>query len=497
MTSVAEAVSAIAHPDQIFAGGEWVRSSSAKQLDVIDPSTEQLLFRVPDVDAADMSRAVAAAREAFDRGPWTKLSHAERGGYLRAIAEGIAERANQLSSIWSSQMGILSHLADFSVARASTLFESYADLADEFEFVERRPTSTGSVGLLVREPVGVVGAIIPWNAPLAMITHKVAPALLAGCTVVLKASPEAPGEAYLFAEIAEQVGLPPGVVNVVAADREVSELLVRDPRIDKITFTGSTAVGRRIAGILADRIGRFTLELGGKSAAVVMDDYDVEKAADVIAGQACHMSGQVCASLTRVVVSDGKHDALVEALASRLGQTRLGSPFDPNSTMGPVVSGRQRERVEGYIAKGIAEGAKLAVGGQRPSDLDRGFFIQPTVFGDVDNSSTIAREEIFGPVVSVIRAANDNVAVDIANDTIYGLNASVFSNDVDRAYAVARQLRSGTVGHNGFRVDFGIAFGGFKQSGSGREGGLEGLLTFLESKTVVMDAEPAALTGAD
>jgi acyl-CoA reductase-like NAD-dependent aldehyde dehydrogenase len=273
----------------------------------------------------------------------------------------------------------------------------------------------------------------------------------------------------------------------------VSELLVRHPGIDKITFTGSTAAGRRIASICGDRIARCTLELGGKSAAVILDDYDVGTAAKTIAGRATFLTGQVCSSLTRIVVTRKRHDALVEALSESFGKVKVGDPFDPSCEMGPLAMSRQRDRVEGYIEKGKAEGATLAAGGGRPAHLNRGYFIEPTVFANVDNNSTIAREEIFGPVLSVIPAENEANAVEIANDTIYGLNASVFTNDVDRAYATARQLRSGTVGHNSFRTDFSIAFGGFKQSGMGREGGTEGLLPYLETKTVILDEMPKSI----
>jgi aldehyde dehydrogenase (NAD+) len=271
----------------------------------------------------------------------------------------------------------------------------------------------------------------------------------------------------------------------------VSELLVRDPRVDKITFTGSTAAGRRIASICGDRIARCTLELGGKSAAVILDDIDIATAAGTLAANECFVSGQVCSSLTRIVVTRNRHDEFVDALTQSFAQVQVGDPFDPQTQMGPLASRRQRDRVEGYIAKGLAEGATLAAGGGRPKHLDRGWYIEPTVFGNVDNSSTIAQEEIFGPVLSVIPADDEQDAIAIANDTIYGLNASVFTNDVDRARDVARQLRSGTVGHNAFRTDFTMAFGGFKQSGIGREGGTEGLLPFLETKSVILEGRPA------
>jgi acyl-CoA reductase-like NAD-dependent aldehyde dehydrogenase len=279
---------------------------------------------------------------------------------------------------------------------------------------------------------------------------------------------------------------------VLTADRPVSELLVRDPRVDKITFTGSTAAGRRIASLCGERIARCTLELGGKSAAVILDDMDLATAASTLAQAECRLTGQVCSSLTRIVVTRGRHDELVEALASKFSEVRVGDPFAAETQMGPLVASRQRDRVEGYIAKGVAEGATLATGGGRPKHLERGFFVEPTVFANVDNSSTIAQEEIFGPVLSVIPADDEQQAIAIANDTIYGLNASVFTNDVDRARDVARQLRSGTVGHNAFRTDFGIAFGGFKQSGIGREGAREGLLPFLETKTVILDGRPTS-----
>jgi aldehyde dehydrogenase (NAD+) len=288
------------------------------------------------------------------------------------------------------------------------------------------------------------------------------------------------------------VGLPPGVLNVVTADREVSELLVRDPRVDKITFTGSTAAGRRIASLCGERIARCTLELGGKSAAVILDDIDLDVVAGTLAKAECFLTGQVCSSLTRVIVSRSRHDELVEALAGRMAAVRVGDPFDPETQMGPLVAERQRDRVLGYIATGVEEGAKLVTGGGRPAHLDRGWFVEPTVFAEVDNSSTIAQEEIFGPVLTVIPAEDERDAVRLANDTIYGLNSSVFTDDVDRAREVAGQIRSGTVGHNAFRTDFGIAFGGFKQSGIGREGGTEGLLPFLETKTVILEGTPSA-----
>jgi acyl-CoA reductase-like NAD-dependent aldehyde dehydrogenase len=482
----------IRHDDRFFIGGSWVEPSSSDVINVIDSATEELYFSVPEAKESDMARAVDAAREAFDRGPWPKMSHAQRAEYLRAIGEGLRGKADEVGQLWPRESGALHIIAQHTAPGMAGVFDFYAGLAETYPFEERAtPSMGGEYGLLVREPVGVVGAIIPWNAPIGLISYKIAPALLAGCTIVLKSSPEAPGDAYLFAEIAEDIGLPPGVLNVVTADREVSELLVRNPGVDKITFTGSTAAGRRIASLCGERIARCTLELGGKSAAVVLDDMDLGTAAGAISGAECFLSGQVCSSLTRIIVSRARHDELVEALAGTFSQVKVGDPFDASTQMGPLAMERGRDRVEGYIAKGVAEGATLATGGGRPKDLARGYYIEPTVFGNVDNHSTIAQEEIFGPVLSVIPADNEEHAVTLANETIYGLNASVFTNDVDRAREVAGQLRSGTVGHNAFRTDFGMAFGGFKQSGIGREGGTEGLLPFLETKTVILNGEPS------
>jgi betaine-aldehyde dehydrogenase len=482
------------HPDRFYIGGEWVSPSTAAQIEVVAPATEEVYARVAEAAEPDVDRAVAAARAAFDHGPWPRLSHAERAGYLRRMGALLRERAGDISEVWPNEMGILHSLAEAFSGAMGGVYDYYAGLADSFAFEERHhPGGGGAVGLLVREPVGVVAAIIPWNGPIILISYKLAPALLAGCTVIVKASPEAPGAAYIMAEIAEAAGLPPGVVNVLTADREVSERLVRHPGVDKVSFTGSSAAGRRIASICGERMARCTLELGGKSAAVILDDYDIDTAAEAIAGAACALTGQVCSSLTRIIVSRPRHDRMVEALSARFAAVRVGDPFAADSQMGPVAMRRQRDRIEGLIAQGKAEGAVLATGGGRPAHLNRGFFIEPTVFGHVDNHSTLAREEIFGPVLSVIPAADEADAVALANDTAYGLNNSVFTDDPERAYRVARQLRSGTVGHNNFRSDFSIAFGGFKQSGIGREGGVEGLLPFLEAKTVILEGTPAHL----
>ena len=461
---------------------------------MIAPATEELYLQVASAQVADIDRAVAAAREAFDNGPWPRLSHKQRAGFLNAIAAELAARADDVAAIWPNEMGMIHAMAKAYAGAAGPFFDYYAGLADTFPFEEEHVTVSGAkLGLLVREPVGVVGAIIPWNGPIMILAFKVAPALIAGCTVVIKGSPEAPGHALLFAEVCAKVGLPKGVINVVIADREASEALVRNPGVDKIGFTGSSATGRRIAGILGERMARYTLELGGKSAAIILDDYDIETAARELATRECDMSGQVCASLTRVIVPRRRADAVADALGAVFRAVVVGDPFDPATQMGPVATRVQRDKILGHIDRAKAEGLRLVAGGGAPAHLDRGFFIAPTVFAGVDNNAAIAREEVFGPVLAVIPAEDEADAVRIANDSPYGLNAAVFTNDADRAYAIARQIRSGTVGHNGHLTDFSIAFGGFKQSGVGREGGVEGLLPYLETKTVLLNGRPSHL----
>jgi aldehyde dehydrogenase (NAD+) len=485
---------AIAHPDKFFIDGQWVAPSSSATIQVINPATEETFLTVAEAQNADVDRAVDAARKAFDQGPWPRMKPKERAEYLRAIARELGARATDIGDVWTSQMGGVRSVADGMAHHAAHNYAFYADLADTFAFEELRQSAVpGKQGMLVREPVGVVAAIIPWNGPVALTANKVAPALLAGCTIVIKLSPEAPGEGLILAEVCEKVGLPAGVVNVLTSDREVSEHLVRNPSVDKVSFTGSSAAGKKIASICGERIARYTLELGGKSAAVIFDDYDLESAAQALALQSANLTGQVCASLTRIVVPRHRHDALVEAMAASYSAIKVGDPFAEGIQMGPLAMARQRDRVESYIEQGRQAGATVASGGGRPAHLNRGFFIEPTVFANVDNNMVIAREEIFGPVASVIPADSEQHAIDIANDSVFGLNAAVFTYDNDRAYWAARQLRSGTVGHNGFFLDPTIAFGGFKQSGIGREGGVEGLYPYLETKTMVLDAAPSHL----
>jgi acyl-CoA reductase-like NAD-dependent aldehyde dehydrogenase len=363
---------------------------------------------------------------------------------------------------------------------------------EKFPFVETRPSSAVRSAIVAQEPVGVVAAIAPWNAPYGIMLNKVAYALAAGCTVVMKPSPETPLEAYIIAEAAEAAGVPPGVVNLACGDRAASDHLVCNPGVDKVSFTGSTAVGKRIASVCGERIARCTLELGGKSAAIVRDDFPTDAAAKLLTGTITLMSGQVCAMLSRAIVPRRRHDELAEAIAREMQQVRIGPSDDPATQLGPLAMRRQLARVEMYIEDGRRT-ADLVTGGQRPGHLPRGYFIEPTLFADVRNQTRIAQEEIFGPVLALIPAEDEEDAIRIANESSYGLNGSVLTRDADAAYRIARRIRTGAIGQNGLRLDFGLPYGGFKQSGLGREGGIEGLMAYLETKTILLDDAPTTL----
>jgi aldehyde dehydrogenase (NAD+) len=471
-------------PHALFIGGDWVRSQSERTLDVISPTTEEVLITVPEACERDMDRAVAAARRAFDSGPWPQMPPQERSGYLLRIAEQLRARLPQLAETWTAQVGAPIGLTRHAVSQAPALFQYYGTLIQSYPFVEERPRDDGRVARVVKEPVGVVAAITPWNAPLVLLCYKVAAALAAGCTVVSKPSPETPLDAHILAECIEAAGLPPGVFNVAQAGREVGDYLIRHPGIDKVSFTGSTAAGRHIAAVCAERLARASFELGGKSAAIVLEDADLGHVLESLVPYSMPITGQVCFSLTRVLVPRSRAAEVLDAYVDAVRGTKVGDPFEADTQMGPLAMKRQLDRVQGYIAKGRSEGARLVTGGGRPRGLDRGYFIEPTVFSDVSSRMTIAQEEIFGPVVSFITYDGIDDAVQKANDTVYGLHGAIYTEDRERGYAIARRVRSGSVTVNGLIVDPKLPFGGFKQSGLGREGGIEGLDPYLETKTV-------------
>lgn len=482
----------IAHPDKLYIGGEWVESAGRGSIDIVSPNSEEVIARVVEAVEADMDRAVAAARKAFDEGPWSGLSPAERGALVRRMGEELQKREPELARAWTLQVGGLASFAPIMTGGATATFLQIARFADSFAFVERRASAQVDTAIVAHEPAGVVAAIAPWNAPYGIMANKVAYALVAGCTVIMKPSPETPLEAYIMAEAAHAAGMPAGVVNLVCGGRDASDHLVGNPGIDKVTFTGSTAVGKRIGAVCAGRVARCTLELGGKSAAIVRDDFPIEVAAAILGNTITIMSGQVCAMLSRAIVPRKRHDELAEAIKGVMQGIRIGNSEAMDTQLGPLAMQRQLERVEDYIALG-RESADLVTGGNRPAHMNKGFFMEPTLFANVNNKSRIAQEEIFGPVLCLIPAEDEEDAIRIANDSSYGLNASVLTNDADAAYRIGRRIRSGGFGQNGMKLEFGLPFGGFKQSGIGREGGLDGLYSYLETKTLLLDGAPTTL----
>jgi aldehyde dehydrogenase (NAD+) len=484
---------AIKHPDRLFIGGAWAAPSTDRQIEIVCPNTELPIARVAEGVAEDMDRAVAAARLAFDVGPWPTTPPAQRAAMIRRFAEALRRREPELARAWTAQVGGLSSVAAMMVGAGTSVFDAAADLAERFAFQERASATAAHTAIIAREPVGVVAAIAPWNAPYFIMVSKVAYALAAGCTIIMKPAPETPLEAYILAEVAEEVGLPPGVLNLVCGHRAAADHLVCNSGVDKVSFTGSTLAGKRIASVCGERIARCTLELGGKSAAIVRDDFAIVDAAKLLASTITFMSGQVCAMLSRAIVSRRRHDELAEAIAREMQAVKVGHSDAPDTMLGPLAMARQRDRVEGYIARGIAEGADLVTGGRRPAQMNRGYFIEPTLFANVRSDAAIAQEEIFGPVLSLIPCDDEEDAIRIANASQYGLSGAVLTHDANAAYRIARRVRSGTIGQNGMRGDIGLPFGGFKQSGIGREGGAEGLSAYLETKSILLDAAPDAL----
>lgn len=480
------------HFSQFYIGGAWVAPTTSQTLDIVSPVNEEVVFTVAEAVEADVDKAVAAARDAFDNGPWSRMTPLERAETLKTFAATLRKRGDDFAVAWTESTGVVEGMAKSSPEYSIGAIDRSVEQASSFPFIEEHPSS-GGTNLLVREPVGVVATIAPWNAPLATMLTKIAPALVAGCTVVMKPAPQTPIEAYIIAECADASGFPPGVINLITAERDASDHLVRHPGIDKVSFTGSLTTGQHIASVCGQRIGRVTLELGGKSAAIVLDDYDLEKAAQSLIGGICVLSGQNCAGLTRVIVSRDRQDELVAHMVKAAEGVTMGDPYDPDVKLGPITMKSQLEKIEGYIKTGVAEGATLATGGKRPAHLDKGLYFEPTIFANVDNSMTIAQEEIFGPVICVISCDGEDDAIRIANDSPFGLAGAVYTDDADAAYRIARLVRTGTMGQSAPSASFAIAFGGFKQSGLGREGGRDGLLPYLEAKTVMLKGKPSAI----
>jgi betaine-aldehyde dehydrogenase len=476
---------------ELFIDGAWAAPQDGGVIEVINPATEELAGRVGEASPADIDRAVTAARRTFDEGVWRRQSPADRGAVLRRAADILQSRFDELVDILTAELGVPRWYTEMAhVPNPIRNLRYYADLAESFQWEEWRGDGSAR-SLVVSEPVGVVGAITPWNGPLSNPMLKAAPALAAGCSVVSKPAPDAPLSMVAVADALHEAGLPAGVFNLVPADREAGESLVRHPEVDKVAFTGSTAAGKRIMAICADGIKRVTLELGGKSAAIVLEDANVDQLASVLPPLLLAVNGQACIAQSRVLVPRSREREIVEALTAVMAQTRVGDPLDPDTVVGPLVSARQRERVEGFFDTARSEGAQVTTGGGRPAGLARGFYVEPTVLASVTNGMRVAQEEIFGPVMSIISYDTPEQAIAIANDSPYGLSGSVWAADEERALGVAREIRTGMVSINGLPQAFGTPFGGFKQSGIGREMGPEGLRLYTELKSIAMSPEAA------
>ncbi|WP_433249846.1 aldehyde dehydrogenase [Actinomadura nitritigenes] len=472
---------------ELFIGGDWTAPSTARHIEVISPHTGRPLARVAAAGVADVDRAVAAARRAFDEGPWPRTDPAERVETVRRLARLYGERRDEMADLITAELGApITFARRAQVALPWSMMGALAGIAEKHPWQENRPGVYGRDVVLRREPVGVVAAVVPWNMPQFLAVAKLVPALLAGCTAVLKPAPESPLDALLLAELIEEAGVPPGVVSVLPADRDTSAYLVAHPGVDKVSFTGSTAAGRQVAAACAANLTRVGLELGGKSAAIALEDADPAAVATAVRFSGMGMAGQICNALTRVLVPADRAGEHAEALAATLSAIRIGDPADPGTEMGPLVSERQQRRVRHYIDTGVREGARLVSGGAgMPDGVRCGWYVRPTVFGDVEPSMTIAREEIFGPVIAVIPYRDEDEAVRIANDSEYGLAGSVFTADVERGLGVASRVRTGTFGVNqGYSMDPAAPFGGVKASGYGRELGREGLDGYLDVKSI-------------
>lgn len=478
---------------QLYINGEFVDSLSKQTFDSINPFNQEIVARLARANAEDAKRAIAAAREAFDNGPWSQMPKEERSAMIKTISDKINERQKELVALEVADSGSTIRKAKEDVYLSARNINYFSKLAamDLTETIEGLSRPGVSQNLVLREPVGVVGAIIPWNFPLKMAIWKLGPALAAGNTVVLKPSELTPCTAMELAKIISEIGFPKGVVNIIPGfGEDAGEELVRNPMVDKISFTGSTAIGKRVMALAAESLKKVTLECGGKSANIVLEDADLDLAVDGAMYAIFYHQGQCCEAGTRLFLPKKLHDEFMGRLVEKTKRLKLGDPMNPATDLGPVISKKQQERVLGYIAQGKQQGATIAVGGNAPQapELSKGFFVEPTIFTNVGNTMTIAQEEIFGPVLSVIQYETEDQAVAMANDSIYGLGGGVWSKDKERATRIAKRLRAGTVWINEWHlISEKAPFGGYKQSGVGREFGIDGLKEYTEAKHLHID----------
>ncbi len=472
--------------DKLFIGGRWVEPSTSDVIEVRSPATGEYVGKVPLAAAADVDAACAAARRAFDEGPWPRMTPQERQAVIANAVKLIEDRADLFKFLLKSETGQPAMIVDMvQYGAAVSGLQYYSTAADKFTWTDVRDGIYGQT-LVLREPIGVVGAVAAWNVPMFLACNKLGPALLAGCTMVLKPAAETPLSVNALAEVFAEAGLPEGVLSVVPGGAETGRALTANPDVDKYTFTGSSEVGREVGRLAAEKLKPCTLELGGKSAAIILEDAELDSTLGMLLFSGLLNSGQACIAQTRILAPRSRYEEIVGKIGAAVAAMPVGMPDDPGAVIGPLISEKQRERVEAYIKEGQREGARLVTGGGRPEGLDRGYFVEPTVFADVDNSMTIAQEEIFGPVLAVIPYDTEQDAVRIANESAYGLAGSVWTTDFDKAIEIASKIRTGTYAVNMYAFDPGAPFGGYKNSGVGRENGPEGIEAYVELKSVLL-----------
>jgi aldehyde dehydrogenase (NAD+) len=470
--------------DQIFVAGRWQDPAQDGRIPVISPHTEEVIAHAASGSPEDVDTAVRAARHAFDAGPWPRLTPDQRIAYVLRLADIYDKIVDAMADLITAQMGSPASFSRLGQAAGpASMMRLSVDVARKFPWTERRNGVLGQAHVR-RAPMGVVGIIIPWNVPQCLLMPKLIPALIAGCTVIVKPAPETPLDSLWVAEMTEEAGFPEGVVSVIPGGADIGEAMVTHRGIDKIAFTGNSATGRRIASLCGDQLKRYSLELGGKSAAIVLDDADIARTVSGLKMASLMNNGQACVAQTRILVNHRMYDEFIDTMADMMTALTVGDPTDPATDIGPLAAQRQQRRVQDYIASGVESGARLVVGGP-DAPRERGWYVSPTLFADVSNDMAIAREEIFGPVLSVIRYDDEADAVRIANDSDFGLAGSVWTRDVAHGLDIATEVRTGTYGINMYMLDISTPFGGFKQSGIGREFDTEGLDEYVEIQSVV------------